>query len=116
MAEDENEMRNAEEIVWRQRRLLWINGGTVVTGVGLFVGFMFYHGLLGGLVGLGGVGSSMSGGGDVDADDGNGGGNGTKGKGALADFGDAGAALEVLGRQMDFEMEGLGSGLASGEA
>lgn len=124
-AEDDEEREDAREVVGVYRKEVWVTTASVIGSVGLLVGYMAWYGLLGNL--LGGVDEDADGDGDGDADgDGNGDGDPGQGKknteqadtmtdsGGLAQYGDAGAALEVLAQKLDLNVDGSGASFWGG--
>jgi sorting and assembly machinery component 37 len=117
MAENEEEMEEVKGIVSGQRKELLAAAATVVLGVGMFVGYTFYYGILGRVEWGGGGGGEDEVGRNKWGGSGRGSGGNQKGngKGASGDgegkgeYGFAQGALLALGRQMDFGM-GMGTG------
>jgi sorting and assembly machinery component 37 len=83
-AENDEERQAVAELAAYKRRELFMNIGSVIAGVGLFIGFIFQQGLIA-------IGSAAE---EVQLEE----------KGGLEQYGEAGAALAALAQQMDFEV------------
>lgn len=83
-AENEEDLAAIAELATYKRRELFLNIGSVIAGVGLFIGFMVHQGLIV-------FGSSEE---EVQLEE----------RSGLAQYGEAGAALAALAQQMDFEV------------